>query len=274
MSHSSSGLKVRAATDRAGGATLPLALPTTDAVTLLHGYGLRRALGRLLRRAAQFLSFVAALLGLPRLAPRPAFRGVLEPELGFVLVEHHDRRSNASREAPRGVLGSPLSLWRSGFFGKGSLSRGEPTWWLRHHITSEQAAQMSSQDLHQAGAASERRAHARAVERAEIVAQVSEDPEVYRLMLEEAVFLACAVGCLRVHQETALSRDELWRRCREIRRQQSAATETRRPLDFALKYAAYHYYRSRGWVVKSGHLFGADFGEPDLGLKKRAAAPR
>ncbi|GAA6233081.1 tRNA-splicing endonuclease subunit Sen2 [Lates japonicus] len=73
--------------------------------------------------------------------------------------------------------------------------------------------------------------------------------EYLQLSLEEAFFLVYGLGCLSVylHQEP-LSIIELWRKFRSLRP------------DFVSSYAAYHYYRSRGWVPKGGGgaKYGAD----------------
>lgn len=73
--------------------------------------------------------------------------------------------------------------------------------------------------------------------------------EVLYLSLEEAFFLSYALNCLQVIDLTSklLSIQEMW-----ILFQQSQA-------DFIEKYVAYHYFRAKGWVVKSGIKFGGDF---------------
>ncbi|KAI8592144.1 tRNA intron endonuclease [Geranomyces variabilis] len=100
-------------------------------------------------------------------------------------------------------------------------------------------------------------------------------------MPEEAFYLAGGVGLLGVHatlniffatKEPSLSVSALWAQLRlaageQIERASTSQTPTpsnlltRLDLDreFAVKYAAYHYYRSRGWVVKSGIKFGAEY---------------
>ncbi|KAJ3156381.1 hypothetical protein HDU89_004163 [Geranomyces variabilis] len=101
------------------------------------------------------------------------------------------------------------------------------------------------------------------------------DPERYQLMPEEAFYLAGGVGLLGVHatlNEPLLSISALWTQLRlaageQIERASTSQTPppsnllTRLDLDheFAVKYAAYHYYRSRGWVVKSGIKFGSEY---------------
>ncbi|XP_072237492.1 tRNA-splicing endonuclease subunit Sen2 [Leuresthes tenuis] len=71
--------------------------------------------------------------------------------------------------------------------------------------------------------------------------------EYLQLSLEEAFFLVYSLGCLSVylHQEP-LSVIQLWRKLRSLHP------------DFISSYAAYHHFRSRGWVPKGGG--GAKYG--------------
>ncbi|XP_029006784.1 tRNA-splicing endonuclease subunit Sen2 isoform X2 [Betta splendens] len=73
--------------------------------------------------------------------------------------------------------------------------------------------------------------------------------EYLQLSLEEAFFLVYSLGCLSVflHQEP-LSLVELWGKFCSLRP------------DFISSYAAYHHFRSRGWVPKGGGAvkYGSD----------------
>lgn len=74
--------------------------------------------------------------------------------------------------------------------------------------------------------------------------------EVLHLTFEETFFLLFGLGCLQlVHFDgNLLDISSAWRHfCKE------------RP-DFLQKYVVYHYYRSKGWVVKPGLKYGGDFG--------------
>ncbi|KAF6732310.1 tRNA-splicing endonuclease subunit Sen2 [Oryzias melastigma] len=74
--------------------------------------------------------------------------------------------------------------------------------------------------------------------------------EYLQLSLEEAFFLVYSLGCLSVYlQQEPLSVIQLWRMFRSLRP------------DFISSYAAYHHFRSRGWVPKggSGAKYGVDF---------------
>uniref|UniRef100_A0A3B5B7R5 tRNA-splicing endonuclease subunit Sen2 n=1 Tax=Stegastes partitus TaxID=144197 RepID=A0A3B5B7R5_9TELE len=66
-------------------------------------------------------------------------------------------------------------------------------------------------------------------------------------LLPQAFFLVYGLGCLSVHlQQEPLSVVQLWRKFRSLR------------ADFVSSYAAYHHFRSRGWVPKGGG--GAKYG--------------
>nr|XP_015813828.2 tRNA-splicing endonuclease subunit Sen2 isoform X2 [Nothobranchius furzeri] len=73
--------------------------------------------------------------------------------------------------------------------------------------------------------------------------------EYLQLGLEEAFFLVYSLGCLSVYlQQEPLSIIQLWRKFRSLHP------------DFISLYAAYHHFRSKGWVPKGGGgaKYGAD----------------
>ncbi|XP_071351420.1 tRNA-splicing endonuclease subunit Sen2 [Trachinotus anak] len=71
--------------------------------------------------------------------------------------------------------------------------------------------------------------------------------EYLQLSLEEAFFLVYSLGCLSVYlQKEPLSIIQLWGTFRSLRP------------DFVSSYAAYHHFRSKGWVPKGGG--GAKYG--------------
>nr|CAB3267292.1 tRNA-splicing endonuclease subunit Sen2-like [Phallusia mammillata] len=72
--------------------------------------------------------------------------------------------------------------------------------------------------------------------------------EQLQLSLEESFFLSYALGCLFVKSEES--------RNIEILEQWQMFCKTK-PL-FPVSYAAYHHFRSKGWVPKDGIQFGAD----------------
>lgn len=71
--------------------------------------------------------------------------------------------------------------------------------------------------------------------------------EYLQLSYEEAFFLVYALGCLSVFRNgETLSILQVWRTFRSAQP------------DFEIAYAAYHYFRSKGWVPKSGIKYGTD----------------
>lgn len=72
--------------------------------------------------------------------------------------------------------------------------------------------------------------------------------ETLNLTLEEAFFLQYALGCLQVIDISGpLTILQTWQKFGESKS------------DFIESYIVYHYFRSKGWVVKSGHKFGGNF---------------
>lgn len=69
------------------------------------------------------------------------------------------------------------------------------------------------------------------------------------LSFEEAFFLAFGLGCLLVTNSNGeeQSLDQLW------------SFFCRNQPDFPRKYAVYHHFRTKGFVVKEGTKFGSDF---------------
>lgn len=73
--------------------------------------------------------------------------------------------------------------------------------------------------------------------------------ETLQLTAEETFFLMYGLGCLRVMDLDGkyLSIGETWNYfCKE-------------DAVFLQKYAVYHYFRSKGWVVKPGLKYGGDY---------------
>ncbi|KAF9185039.1 tRNA splicing endonuclease subunit sen2 [Haplosporangium sp. Z 767] len=104
--------------------------------------------------------------------------------------------------------------------------------------------------------------------------------EHLQLSLEEAFFLVFAVECIAVFDTTTslspnatnkyrgpLSIQECWSRFAEtstlkLNIRQYPSTEDlslTASNPFIVRYVAYHYYRSKGWVVKDGLIYGTDF---------------
>ncbi|KAI8821735.1 uncharacterized protein EV422DRAFT_526711 [Fimicolochytrium jonesii] len=94
------------------------------------------------------------------------------------------------------------------------------------------------------------------------------DPENHQLMPEEAFFLAHGLGILGIISSLSspslsphLTPQALWTALRAptLTIPSPPSPPTLSPSDFALTYTAYHHYKSRGWVVKSGIKFGTHF---------------
>ncbi|XP_071491850.1 uncharacterized protein [Diadema antillarum] len=73
--------------------------------------------------------------------------------------------------------------------------------------------------------------------------------EYLQLSYEEAFFLSYGLGCLSVEDanKKQLDLSEMWRMFSRLQP------------SFVPNYIVYHYFRSKGWVPKTGLKFGADF---------------
>uniref|UniRef100_A0A3Q0T427 tRNA-splicing endonuclease subunit Sen2 n=1 Tax=Amphilophus citrinellus TaxID=61819 RepID=A0A3Q0T427_AMPCI len=81
----------------------------------------------------------------------------------------------------------------------------------------------------------------------EAVTMVTDSPMFLCLCHLQAFFLVYGLGCLSVYlQQEPLTVMQLWRKFRSLRP------------DFISSYAAYHHFRSKGWVPKGGG--GAKYG--------------
>ncbi|TPX67650.1 hypothetical protein SpCBS45565_g03610 [Spizellomyces sp. 'palustris'] len=190
-----------------------------------------------------------------------------------------------------------LGLWRGGFFGKAALSRGEPTWWKRMASDGQSTEGESLAARRRAMRTAQRRNVAQLPSEVESMTSMSSfsnendplvstpyaeglgwgvlttDPERYQLTPEEAFFLAYGLGILAVRESEEgdiLEPCELWSKLRSHPNALTFASQLMGPeimttsklsSEFGVRYAAYHYYRSQGWVVKSGIKFGTDFDE-------------
>ncbi|KAJ2910579.1 tRNA splicing endonuclease subunit sen2 [Coemansia aciculifera] len=164
-----------------------------------------------------------------------------------------------------------MLLWQKGAFGKGILSRSEPTWLPRfkrgQSTTASRGESKYLEDItrqrrgERLAARDADAGHAAAKDSAiglelipipELPITLDEAPgmEPMQLSFYDTLFL-CEMNCLRARDSNGIeySYAELWKLFCSIDRSS----------DFALKYAAYYYYRSKGWVVRSGLKFGSDF---------------
>lgn len=89
-----------------------------------------------------------------------------------------------------------------------------------------------------------------------------------KLLPEEALFLSYALGCLVVTQKKTVPEKQNRKRIspasekekdHEMTIDQMWNSFSKADPKFPVKYAVYHHYRTKGWVVKSGLKFGADW---------------
>jgi len=73
-----------------------------------------------------------------------------------------------------------------------------------------------------------------------------------QLELCEAFYLSHALGCLVVSREEE-------EECQEMSLLQMWRQYSKLESDFPYRYAAYHHFRSRGWVTRSGYSMGSDW---------------
>ncbi len=192
-----------------------------------------------------------------------------------------------------------LTLWRSGFFGKGDLSRSEPSWFARQQkgeltseeVTARRRAQRKQFKLDRA------RAIAAVAEEAETIFATQghvtipalsgpaipssstwrptpllqnpdsvtqdepiQDIEHLQLTLQEAFFLAWAIDSLTI-LDSQQNPMSLQDIWLAFHRIHYLPNI---PIDrfdnpFLIHYVVYHHYRSLGWVVKGGIKFCVDY---------------
>ncbi|KAG1043076.1 hypothetical protein G6F46_003515 [Rhizopus delemar] len=178
----------------------------------------------------------------------PSYQSTFLEFGNFVWIHHEDRDK----------------IYQSGFFGKGDLSRSQPTWKTR---TIEQ----NKQSLEEITV--ERRKKRREKKKGNTIASEHDqweadellkmtkrkDPEKLCLDVCEAYFLKYALGALEIKdkQGRTLSTKLCWSKFCENN------------ASFHYMYAVYHYYRSLGWVPKNGIKFGVDFGTRQKKKKKK-----
>jgi tRNA-intron lyase len=129
-----------------------------------------------------------------------------------------------------GFFFSP-NIYHEGKFGKGTLSRAEPTWYQRHY-----------QGYQPKGLAEQRLLST--FDPSLVSWLDGTDKEEFVLMPEEAYHLYQQGKAVLYSQDKAV---DGWSTCCE-------ALST-----FPLRYKVYQQFRQQGWAVKSGLLFGCDF---------------
>lgn len=157
------------------------------------------------------------------------------------------------------------ALHENGFYGTGSQTKSQPK-----AVSDNRRIECVTESQFSARAALQQKFKNECVRESKVAVQIpssgNENECVERLnpfpieeslvlTLEESYFLLTACRCLRIKNldsDTEISTEEFLDICVSLQR------------DFVSRYVAFHYYRSKNWVVKSGLKFGGDFGESDL----------
>lgn len=240
-----------------------------------------------------------AVMALPELVPHNPvlwvyfayklcyYLSVFSPHLPVVRVELDDTVTPAIfKVSDRDAM---LHLWRNGFFGKGLLSRSEPTWGDRvTQGTSPALEAVTSARRQERQVFKDHRARLQQLETKGRLQPLTEDeeteltklrqlvddlrkqegkvklptpppvavaksPDLEYLQLQavEALFLLY-VGAIAIAPTTRLP-------LLEAEAMAELAVGATRTNPATLQYVAYHYFRSLGWCVRSGIKFGTDF---------------
>lgn len=89
------------------------------------------------------------------------------------------------------------------------------------------------------------------------VSEVAVSDDTLKLSFLEAFFISYVFGSLNVcdpkanHSQRYMTIEQMW--------QTLGRHYSEDKLEFAAHYSAYHYLRSKGWVVRNGHSFGVDY---------------
>ncbi|CAG8626593.1 12814_t:CDS:2 [Funneliformis caledonium] len=188
-------------------------------------------------------------------------------------------------------------LWKEGFFGKGSLSRSEPTWFWRNNNGEKGKGKQklsAEQVTEQRRIARKRNKESRAkqAQNVEVVQQeiiikedvkviniesvntqkqtieeltqedetvLSEDIENLILTTQEAFFLCYGLGIIDIYdsRDNLLSLEECWKSFHTAPNMNLNQDDYEN--SFIIRYVVYHYFRSLGWVVRCGMKFGVDY---------------
>eukprot|EP00795_Rhopilema_esculentum_P008558 gene8558-14559_t len=154
-------------------------------------------------------------------------------------------------------LGDMTFLYKMGFFGKGNLSQSEPQFNKFHNTFDDRSKKQMIRSgkgkckcrQHKEWSSEEKSMEEEVPEKQAKLEDLYQVDEFLQLSLEEAYFLAFGLGCLTVkdEDEKELPLVEMWRKFCHLKAR------------FLETYAAYHYFRSLGWVVRDGLIYGSDF---------------
>ena len=134
-----------------------------------------------------------------------------------------------------------LKLWKQGFYGRGTLSRGAPTWATRMHLKDQ------AESLYQVKNAGKS------------LSNTKIDREEYVLSREEAFYLLVN-DWIQIYDENVKSfrsKMQLW----DIFSKGDCGYDDYQEFScsFSIRYAVYQYYRNKKWVVRPGLKYGADY---------------
>ncbi|XP_074594079.1 tRNA splicing endonuclease subunit 2 [Brevipalpus obovatus] len=184
---------------------------------------------------------------------------------------------------------SMYALYQHGYFGKGSLSSNAPIFEVVSKLTPDQSkgvghsetdlqklfpyipeTQKIINDLYSPHLTATAGTKSNISQLSNLLvneSQLNVEPSLDRLIksngedeklclgLEEVFFLSYALGCMNVTDprlDRQLSLGEMWKTFCSLHDPEDRS-------HFASYYAAYHYFRAKGWVVKSGIKYGSDF---------------
>lgn len=158
-------------------------------------------------------------------------------------------------------------LFDMGFFGKGTLSKRGPGFHSSEKNLSQSTEQRSSSDDEGTPGSKRKKVDHENIFsiKADPVATTQEkssdvehsvsssasQKESLQLTFQEAFFLSYGLGCLVVMDTNNKPLDliKLWKKFCELSSSH----------DFPVMYTAYHHFRSKGWVVRSGLNYGAHY---------------
>lgn len=151
-------------------------------------------------------------------------------------------------------------LFLQGFFGEGNLSssglRYQTTLEARNKMESNATGDLQNLRQHTFRKSNSSNSEVKDSDQASAFknlqnASPDKMKEVLHLCLEEAFFLSYTLGTLVLTNEDGceMDIDDMWSSFLKI--------DSR----FCIQYAVYHHFRCKGWVVKPGIKFGADWGK-------------
>ncbi|ODV67117.1 hypothetical protein HYPBUDRAFT_109535 [Hyphopichia burtonii NRRL Y-1933] len=200
-------------------------------------------------------------------------------------VEVEDRVFKVDREE------SMMILWRQGFFGKGNLSRSEPTW--RERIKRLNEEELSNEDITKVRREERKRFKNERSKLQELELKQRQDiinpqeqlemnalqkkleefkvnydskkikPDVIiqdanleylQLQPVEVMFLKYLSAIKIFDNGLELTNEQLFQKCTGQHQDQITSSN-----QFILEYVVYHHFRSLGWCVRSGIKFGCDY---------------